>query len=1700
MLIKKKVTLGEKNNLSSHELPALCAHDGFAWIVNTMRKEASQAALLAGKEDEDAAEGQRATSKGAVSLAPLLGNPSRRAYLKSLELYAEDSRLSVDDEVEIMGPMRALMSLLPVLTKHEDVLDWKGVRAVAVPVHNQQPASNSPDLANLLLNKNTVSLRGMAGMRWEHRPMSEWHQMLISSKEQESGRAPWLANVWLDLYNAALDCVSDGERVLEKQSYLAFLLAFLAQQDPAKADYLVQLTTVAMRADRFQEIRPPTHRTYSRPGEGGFDVFLAQETIKGFTDAPTGKNAAKPDAETTKSILSIAAAAQKAYAEGKVLNRQDCDKKGVQNSGQCCASLMELFARWRKAGELHDFVRQVSEVLSTIECTHASHWTQLKVPEEAALRPSMFRLSFSRPEKVELTQDDQAAWTQGRYDKGRMLADADAPAARLSKRSELELPIVGGKEGKEVYARLLQPLRECWALSSSTEKKNLDVPDIGKRVQSYLEAARSDTEAVERRIRKALAPQDEAGNALEASGLWPAPVPTVFLAGLRSQNSCSEAWRTAIGAFALRLRHQQRGRRCLRFLHRKDIPGLEQELKNPGSEGWAPKQHPEWLLLEVDGDVCIRSHQAAVAEQIMSDEHGNRLLQLLMGAGKTAIIIPMVIASLADGQRCLRVTVIGPLYATNAADWQLKLGGLLGKRVYPFICRREFKIEQYSEELLAMLQGICQRGHVIVTIPEHRLSLENKALELAASGDNALSASLHRVLQFFSSRGRDVLDESDEILHPKFQLIYSLGQPLDLDGDSMRWIVGAAVLHSVVKNAGTVRSEFGAVAIELRDRRADEGDQHYPSIRLLERAKDGAYARLCELIAEDFLAGVHPEVPVLLRPSEAELWRRAVLDKEAPDTAWQPFDSGMKKLVLLLRGFLAHGVLFGSLHKRWRVEYGGHPSGLRRMAVPYRAKDVAAEKTEFGHPDVALLLTTLHYYNAGLSREQLEKVFSRLATKGATEAQATYGAWAQNAPLLTVRSWTGVNLEDTEQFITSVYPALNRHMQVVDFWLDQVAFPIEARQFGTKLVSNAWDLCRSDTPCITTGFSGTDDARLLLPLTIQQENMGELMEINSVLLHNLLRAENDRYTPLEVGATGQQLLEIVCADSRIDVLLDAGALVLEFTHRQVAQLWLKRREDRKAAVYFEGNRVDVVDRFGRSMPFAVSPFENAMEDCLLYLDDEHCRGSDFRVPKGRRALVTLGKGMQKDKLLQAVMRMRQLGNGHTVSFMASFEAELQISAWRKESASFKAAHKLENLPAILSWCLSNTVSSTCDRLIYLAAQGAVQLRKRHAYTHLMEQPQKMAEACAVTEVMSLEDLYGYTSKLESVPDIVTNHLVGIIGHLDGQMSTSMTKMAAMTMAHIRSHAGDVLRYTGLFEEEHERELEEEMEEEVELVDRPQVVSPFEPMLSDGVMEFLSSGREPQQPFPLLNSALAETSFAGIIDGVWDECARVTPDFIRTVQGNILKDSFLRPVTWTLSAKDGGLTVLISNFEAEQLAGRLLDRKGKVNLNMFTPLVRLEQAPVLPSLPNHGEAPISVHVFAGSIHGTDQYLSEVRSFLGLCTRQPGSATWREMFEQRAIIESDGFVLPDFRGEVAEQLGVQIESSFTKSPVGLLRMIYSARHLGQDLQASPVGQLLAASGIGGETRRSVRSSRSMRNSVGAATAPRSLPTKAGATAKR
>ena len=170
---------------------------------------------------------------------------------------------------------------------------------------------------------------------------------------------------------------------------------------------------------------------------------------------------------------------------------------------------------------------------------------------------------------------------------------------------------------------------------------------------------------------------------------------------------------------------------------------------------------------------------------------------------------------------------------------------------------------------------------------------------------------------------------------------------------------------------------------------------------------------------------------------------------------------------LLPRGLLANGILLIAFReRRWRVDYGLSPTRTM-LAVPYRAKDVPTQKAEFGHPDIAIILTCLSYYYTGLSEEQLRFSFGILFKQH--ESSFDYDLWIRTCPAVaeTLRALNGVNIESVEQWNKPLFPLFSRNQATIDFYLSNVVFPKEAKEFPSKLSTSGWDLAEKKERVLT---------------------------------------------------------------------------------------------------------------------------------------------------------------------------------------------------------------------------------------------------------------------------------------------------------------------------------------------------------------------------------------------------------------------------------------------------------------------------------------------------------------------------------------------------------------------------------------------------------------------------------------------------------
>ena len=74
-----------------------------------------------------------------------------------------------------------------------------------------------------------------------------------------------------------------------------------------------------------------------------------------------------------------------------------------------------------------------------------------------------------------------------------------------------------------------------------------------------------------------------------------------------------------------------------------------------------------------------------------------------------------------------------------------------------------------------LLEECMRIGGIILIQPEHILSFELMGFERLLSGDTKLGNILIRTQDWLRVHSRDILDESDEILSVRFELIYTMG-------------------------------------------------------------------------------------------------------------------------------------------------------------------------------------------------------------------------------------------------------------------------------------------------------------------------------------------------------------------------------------------------------------------------------------------------------------------------------------------------------------------------------------------------------------------------------------------------------------------------------------------------------------------------------------------------------------------------------------------------------------------------------------------------------------------------------------------------------------------------------------------------------------------------------------------------------------
>jgi hypothetical protein len=605
----------------------------------------------------------------------------------------------------------------------------------------------------------------------------------------------------------------------------------------------------------------------------------------------------------------------------------------------------------------------------------------------------------------------------------------------------------------------------------------------------------------------------------------------------------------------------------------------------------------------------------------------------------------MAMAILANKKQLSRLIVPKALLLQTAQTMQSKLGGLVGREI------RHIPFSRRTLTSQSMLRLYSQHHHeilrysgVVLTTPDHILSYKLCGIQRLADSRFEEAGEMIKFQSWLTSTCRDVLDESDFTLAVKTQMIYPSGPQMSIDGHPHRWEIPQVLLSIVEDHLPSLQRDFPK-SIEVI-RRPGGG---FPMIHFLQAdVEDALQLRMINDICDgrvSFLRLTELQLPA----NHLEI-KRVLIEKDIEHGLIEEVSQyfvdkhSAGNNILLVRGLILHRILLLCLKKRWNVQYGLHPK-RDPVAVPFESKGIPSEQAEFGHPDVSILFTCLSFYYTGLNQSQFREGLQHVLKSDNPAAE--YDRWTQGSVTLpdALQNWNVINADDQGQF-DQLWKHLRFNRNVLDHYMNTFVFPVHAKQFGIKLQASGWDLplftqsqAGNGISCArTTGFSGTNDNKMMLPLTIQQDDLRSLRQTSAEVLTYILQSRNRRgynvITQQGTRLTEVGLLKRIHA-REIRILIDAGAYILEMDNKALVKEWLSIDKLAKGAVYFgTDNRAWVMYQGGKEVPLMATPFAEDLIGFLVYIDEAHTRGVDLKLPQDACGALTLALGQTKDHTMQ----------------------------------------------------------------------------------------------------------------------------------------------------------------------------------------------------------------------------------------------------------------------------------------------------------------------------------------------------------------------------------------------------------------------------------------------------------------------------------
>ncbi|MDP1836571.1 MAG: DUF3638 domain-containing protein [Chlamydiales bacterium] len=686
--------------------------------------------------------------------------------------------------------------------------------------------------------------------------------------------------------------------------------------------------------------------------------------------------------------------------------------------------------------------------------------------------------------------------------------------------------------------------------------------------------------------------------------------------------------------------------------HQQTIATLYEELT--AIRAYCVGSHPAYLSFEYFMGIMLKPAQVKVLDTLAI--HNGRIsdiqklgavIEMIMGAGKSSVILPLLGQLIADGERLAVVVMPEPLLPTMSENLQQTLGdsfgmgvevihidryvGSLDLKAIDYLLQR-FEFARDQRKVVAMTNsGVQSLFLSFLARQQQHQQLLNSGLGDAET--EAILASYRKIFQLLRRDATVVIDEIDLVMDVLKAHFFSTGEPEAIHPDTLVTTVGIYQLLAQKDISHVTQRSYDA---EIK-----------PS--LVEAACTG------QLLPDD------TEFQNFVAAHTEEL--RDYLNNTGDANIVSKTDNIRLKNIVSVLFEQLNSVLPLTLRKHLNVHYG--PSPQRPWAIPYHLGRPVA-KSDFGTELEMVNYTLQMYLENGISLPHVKLEIDRLrnlAIQEYSQAQADmeFARLGSDLSLFTVSE--------------ADYPALLEAINASKEKVLEIAtrFALSAiKTYPSQISTNAqiYPLLFNQVH----GFTGTLWNYDTFPKAFEAAYPSDTQ---ARTLHVLWETTPKDILELAEGDDEDLVHKILSGTDKLTSIIDSGGIFRKSDPQDIAKYMLQA-STANGVIFYNAHDELMVLEDGADNPIPMGSSKLTSDGLIAFWDQSHTTGSDLKLHPEMHAIVTICMHTTMRDFLQGVWRLRGLGQGQSIS-IAMLQTDVDLIAETTETNAVTCGDALRYL-------------------------------------------------------------------------------------------------------------------------------------------------------------------------------------------------------------------------------------------------------------------------------------------------------------------------------------------------------------------------------------------------------------------------------------